>query len=90
MTTTPKIHVVGDAKQKLMERIEAFCSQPRSYAAIVKHGKVSDSQTRYVLRQLMIAGRMLKAGSRENTVYAHFRPLPATKKSAKKPTKKAA
>jgi hypothetical protein len=83
-TTTTKTNVIGDTKAKLMARIEAFCSEPRSYLAIVKHGRVSDSQTRYVLRQLMNAGRMLKSGARENTVYVHFRPLPAAKKAAKK------
>ena len=80
-TATTKTNVIGDTKAKLMARIEAFCSEPRSYLAIVRHGKVSDSQTRYVLRQLMNAGKISKAGARENTVYVTVR---ATAQRAKK------
>jgi len=64
-----RTNVIGDAKERLKGRIEAYCQIPRHYAEIVHHSRVTDSQTRYLLRALMYANRIVKSGSRENTVY---------------------
>jgi polyhydroxyalkanoate synthesis regulator phasin len=73
------VNVIGQAKEELKARIASFCSEKlRSYAEIVKHGKVTDSKTRYVLRELMHAGKIEKSGSRENTGYRSVKTVSKT------------
>lgn len=81
-------NVIGEAKEKLRRKILAYCAKPRSYAqilAVMQKAAVSDSQVRYLLRQLMFEHLIVRTGRREDTVYtavaALSRPVSAPAKS---------
>lgn len=68
-----RVNVIGEAKAKLKERVVAYCAEPRTYAEIYAFARVTDAQTRYLLRALMYERLIVKSGVRENTVYQRRR-----------------
>lgn len=67
----PSTNLIGEAKARVRARLLRFCgAKARTYKEIAEHSRVTDAQTRYVLRGLVSLGEITKSGHRENTTYA--------------------